>query len=185
MTYTDSQKHRSTLLQSPYVCTERIFDSRPFTYNKILLKKLLKKLTAHILTLLLAPFASKLANYSRRSETFNFRKNSKSTTFSFENSDFAVFIHFSKTHCTSTNWPIWTQKVPKEACRCKLPSFVRVLTKKICFKLLWTNFFIEFYENMKCWKPCIMIIVMLETYSRFLSTSIWDDALFLLDSRKV
>ena len=36
--YTDSQKHESTLLYT-YVCTERIFDSRPFMYNKIFLKK--------------------------------------------------------------------------------------------------------------------------------------------------
>ena len=32
--YTASQKHESTLLHSPYVCTERVFDSRPFKYNK-------------------------------------------------------------------------------------------------------------------------------------------------------
>ena len=30
--YTDSQKHE-------YVCTERLFDNRPFMYNKIFLKK--------------------------------------------------------------------------------------------------------------------------------------------------
>ena len=36
--YTASQKHESTLLHSPYVCTERIFDSRPFIYSKIFLK---------------------------------------------------------------------------------------------------------------------------------------------------
>ena len=42
-----------------------------------------------------APFASKLVNYSRHTETLNFRKNSKSTSFSFENSNFTVFMHFS------------------------------------------------------------------------------------------
>ena len=52
-----------------YVCPERIFDSRPFMYNKILLKRLLQKLVAHIFTLLLAPFASKLVNYSRHGES--------------------------------------------------------------------------------------------------------------------
>ena len=39
-------------------------------------------------------------NYSGLSEILNFLKNSKSTTFSFTISDFAVFKHFSKTHCT-------------------------------------------------------------------------------------
>jgi len=28
--YNASQKHEYTLLNSPYICTERIFDSRPF-----------------------------------------------------------------------------------------------------------------------------------------------------------
>ena len=113
ITYNASQKHESTLLHM-YVCTERIFDSRSFVYKNVFLKKLLCKLVAHVYMLLLAPFESKLVNQSRRSETF-FRKNSKSTSFSFENSDFTVLIYFSKTHCTSNNWPIWTQKVPKEA----------------------------------------------------------------------
>ena len=94
-----SQKHESILLHSPYVCTERIFDSRPFMYNKIFLLKILQELVAHIFTLLLPPFAFKLVNHSRRSETLNFRKKSKSTSFSFENIDFTVFIHFSKTPC--------------------------------------------------------------------------------------
>ena len=109
--YTAPQKHESTLLQ----CTERIFDSRPFMYNKIFLKTLLQKLVAHISMLFLALFASKFVNQSRHSETLNFRKNSKLTSFSFENSDFTVFKHFSKTHCASQNWPVWTQKGPKEA----------------------------------------------------------------------
>ena len=99
---------------TPYVCTELMFESRPFMYNKTFLKKILQKLAAHIFTLLMAPFTSKLVNYSRDSETLNFRKNSKSTSFSFENSSFTVFIHFSKTHCTVPQI-IWMQKVAKEA----------------------------------------------------------------------
>ena len=67
--YTDSQKHESTLLHSPYVCTERIFDCQPFMYNNVVLKKLLFKLLARIFTLLLAPFASKLVNFWRHSES--------------------------------------------------------------------------------------------------------------------
>ena len=38
--YTAQQKHESTYLIQ-YVCTEQIFDSRPFMHNKIFLKKLL------------------------------------------------------------------------------------------------------------------------------------------------
>ena len=60
---------------STYVCTDRIFDSPPFMYNKIFLKKLLQKLLAPIFTLLLAPFASKLVNYWRHRESLkNVRK---------------------------------------------------------------------------------------------------------------
>ena len=65
--------------------------------------KLLLKLVVHIFTLLLPPFASKLVNYSWHSEILNFRKNSKSTTFSFENSDLTIFQPFSKTHCASND----------------------------------------------------------------------------------
>ena len=52
------------------LCDEIIFDSPPFIYHIIFLKKLLKKFAAHIFTLLVGPFASKLVNYSRHSESF-------------------------------------------------------------------------------------------------------------------
>ena len=52
-------------------------------------------MVAHIFTLHLASFAFKLVIYSRHSETLNFLKNSKLTSFSFKNSDFTVFKHFS------------------------------------------------------------------------------------------
>ena len=100
--YTASQKHESTL-RTPYVCTELIFDSRLFMYNKIFLKKFLLKLVAPIFTLLLAPLALKLVNYSRPSEFLKLRKNSKLTSFSSDNTDFTVFKYFSKTHCASKN----------------------------------------------------------------------------------
>ena len=112
--YEEKTYAKTWIFLTPYVCTERIFDSRSFMYNNIFLKKLLEKLVAIIYTLLLAHFVFKLVNYSKLSEILNFRKNSKSTSFSFENSDFTVFIHFSKNHF-SNNWPIWTQKVQKEA----------------------------------------------------------------------
>ena len=53
--------------------------------------------------LLLAPCALKLVNYSSHSEILNFHKISKLTSFSFKNSNFPVFKHFSKTHCASKN----------------------------------------------------------------------------------
>ena len=56
-------------------------------------------LVAHIFTLLLTPFASKMVNYLRHSETSNFRKNLNSTSFSFKNSDFTVFKHFVRKRC--------------------------------------------------------------------------------------
>ena len=89
-------------------------------------------MVAHIFTLLLAPFASKSVHYSRRSETLNFRKNSKSTTFSFDSNDLSIFKHTSNTHCVSNKWPIWTQKVQKEA-------YIEMWT---------TNFCNSFFKNI-------------------------------------
>ena len=69
--------------------------------KKIFLSEISKKLVAYIFTLLLAPFASKSVNVSRRSESLNIRKKSKSATFSFENNDLSMFKHSSKAHCDS------------------------------------------------------------------------------------
>ena len=41
-------------------------------------------------------------------------------------------ISFQKSHCASNNLPIWTQKVPKEAYRCELPTFTQVFSKMFC-----------------------------------------------------
>ena len=46
----------------------------------------------------------------KHSEEFRNRQH-----FHFNNSDLSIFKHNSKTHCPSNNWPIWLQKVPKEA----------------------------------------------------------------------
>ena len=62
-----------SIVHTQYACTEPIFDSRP------------------------------LVNYARHSGTLNFRNNSKSSTFFFENSDLTIFKHFSKTHFASIN----------------------------------------------------------------------------------
>ena len=82
----------------PKVCNERIFDRRQLIYNKIFLNFFFIEIGSSHLYAFFAPFASKSVNYSRHSETLNFWKNSKLTSFSFENSDFTVFKHFSKTH---------------------------------------------------------------------------------------
>ena len=50
-----------------------------------------------------SPFASKLVNYSRRSEPLNICKNSKSATFSIENDDLLIFKDSLKAHCVSNN----------------------------------------------------------------------------------
>ena len=37
-----------------------------------------------------------------------------------------------KKHYAANNWPIWTQKVPKEAYRCRIQTSIRVFQKKNC-----------------------------------------------------
>ena len=121
---------------TPYLCIEWSFDRRPFINNKMFKEKPSQKLVAHIFTLLLAPFAFKLVNHSSHSEISNFHKISKSTSFSFQISDFTVFKHISKTHCVSKNWPILTQNMPKEPQRCELPTSVSAFPKIFCCSLM-------------------------------------------------
>ena len=64
----------------------------------------------------------------------------------FENRQLAVFegkcrrfrnsSECLKAHCDSNNWPIWMQKVPKEAYRCGLQTSLRVFSKIFC--CIWT-----------------------------------------------
>ena len=54
------------LNRNPYVYTEQIFESQPFMYNKIFLKSSYRTTS---FTLLLAPFAPKLVNYSSQSDS--------------------------------------------------------------------------------------------------------------------
>ena len=60
---------------------------------------------------------------------YTFGRIPKLTTFSFEDSQLSIFKHTLKTHCTSNNWPILAQKVPKEAWRCGLQAF-KLLSQK-------------------------------------------------------
>ena len=94
-------KERHSLLLWAYVCTEQLFDSWLFMYDKTILKKLINNLIAHIFTLLLAPFVFKLDNYSRHSESLNI---AKSTTVYFKTSDLSIFKHSSKARCALNNW---------------------------------------------------------------------------------
>ena len=83
---------------TPYVFTERNFDNQPFIYSKIFLIK-------HLCFFwhLLRP------DWSIFGGTVSLWK-------MFENGKIAVFEgKWRQFHCASTNWPIWTQRVPKEA----------------------------------------------------------------------
>ena len=70
---------------TPYVCTEQIFNCRPFMHFKI---TLVEVGSSH----LCAFFG----------------------TFCLQMGDMTIFKHYSKIHSASNYWPIWTQKVPKE-----------------------------------------------------------------------
>ena len=60
------------------------------------MKTFLLEILAHIFTLLLAPFASKLIYHSQHSESLNNRKNSEIDDILLE-SDFSIFKHNLKT----------------------------------------------------------------------------------------
>ena len=72
-------RSKETIQCVTYLYTDRIFDCPQFMNNQVFFAK---KFTAHSFRLLLAPFASKLINYSRLSRPLNIRKNLKSATFS-------------------------------------------------------------------------------------------------------
>ena len=81
-------------------------------------KKLCKKFVVHIFTLLLASFAFNLVNYSRHSESLNIRKNSEIDDIFLRWRRFVDFqTHFkdSLCGCALNKWPLWAQKMPKEA----------------------------------------------------------------------
>ena len=94
-TYNASQKHVSTLLHTYELNGFFSADRSCCTavQQNIFLNSL--KLVAHFFTLLFGTFCVQIG------QSFGARKNLKLTTFSFENSDFTVFKHFSKTHCAS------------------------------------------------------------------------------------
>ena len=97
-------------------------------YNKIFLKNLLKKVLVHIFTLLRPNCTIICGTVSLQI----FGRIPKSTTFSFDSNDLSIFKHTSNTHCVSNKWPIWTQKVQKEA-------YIEMWT---------TNFCNSFFKNI-------------------------------------
>ena len=95
-----------------YVCTKRIFDSRPFMNNKIFLKKLLQKFVVHIFTLYLA----RSVNFSRHSESVKYVWKSKNRCYRIEGKcrRYRNSSKCLKTHFATNNWPIWTKKKSKD-----------------------------------------------------------------------
>ena len=61
-----------------------------YVQNKLFWNNISMNFVAYIFMLFLAPFASKLADYSRCSESLNICKKSKPATFSFENNDLSI-----------------------------------------------------------------------------------------------
>ena len=115
---------KTWIFLTPYVCTERIFDSRPFASNKIFLKKVSLKLVAHIFTLLLAlggQLYESLKNVWKRSNRCFRRKMSPISN----------FPESLKSHYASNDWPIWTQKVI-----CEVPTAIIVFFKKSLLYLI-------------------------------------------------
>ena len=93
---------------------QQLLDCPQFVYNKIFLKMLSKQLIVNIFTLLLVSFVSKLVNYSRRSESEHSKEFEIGDIF-FRKRRFVDVQAFFKNSMCLYNWPIWTQKVPKEA----------------------------------------------------------------------
>ena len=128
---TARQKHESTFLHT-YVMNEFLTADRSCT-TKYFWKKILQKLVAHIFMLLFAPFDSKLVNYSRRSETLNFRKNSKLTTFWQQFDHFQTFFKDSLCLQKLTNFDA---KGVKRSVKMGATNFYKIFFKNI---LLYMN----------------------------------------------
>ena len=97
-------------------------------------------------------FCVQIGQLFESSESLNFRRNSKSATFSFKNDDLSMLDDSSKPHCTSKYWPIWMQKVTKEAWRCDLPTSMRFLQKYFVLQELCTvkNSFSKYIFSLFC-----------------------------------
>ena len=116
--YNASQKHESTLLNT-YVLTEFLTAGPTVRLQQNIFEK----------NLLLAPFASKLVNYSRHSESLKNVWKWPNRSFWKKMSSILSSYESLKSHCASNRWPIWTQRVPKEAQICELPTCIRVFSK--------------------------------------------------------
>ena len=98
-----------------------------------------------VFTLLLAPFASKLVNYSSHSELLKNARTSINRCFLRKCRRFRDSSECSKTHCASNTWPIRTKKLSKEAWRCKLPIYMRVFSKIFwCKRIVGRQKFVQY-----------------------------------------
>ena len=100
------------------MCNKGIFDSHHSCAQKYFWKNSYKSLFRT--SLLVSSFRTFCIHIGQLleaqiSKSLNFQKNLKWTTFSFENSNNIIFIHFSKTNSALNNCLICSQKVPKEA----------------------------------------------------------------------
>ena len=70
----------------------------------------------------------------------------------------------SKAYCASNNWPIWTQKMAKEAWRCELQTVILAFSKILCstYAAIGYQFWISsiFYS----FKPVCLKLCMLERF---------------------
>ena len=79
------------------ICSDRIFDSPPFMYNKTFLINSIENCRPH-LYVSFGTFCVQIGHLFRRWESLIIHKNWKSSAFSFENVDLSMFEHSSKAH---------------------------------------------------------------------------------------
>ena len=54
-----------------------------------------------------------------------------------ENDDLSMYKHYLKADWAPNNWPIWIQKVPKEALRCDQATFKEFFQKYFVVHEMW------------------------------------------------
>ena len=118
---------------TPQECTEEIFDSPPFMYNKIFLKKTFIEVGSQHLYPSFGTFCAQIGQLLEGRGTVNLWS-------IFENLQIAViegkcprFRNSSKClkiHCSANNWPIWNQGTKRSV------------------KMRSTNFYKRFFKNI-------------------------------------
>ena len=98
---------KTRIYLTPYVCTEQLLD--------IIFEKTLIEVGSSHLYASFGTFCVQIGQLVEVQWGFKLSEEFEIDIIFLRKQRFYRFPHFSKTHCTSTNWPIWTQKVPKEA----------------------------------------------------------------------